>query len=143
MTFLVNISKLLLLELIYKIFSFDEFGLLFIFAAYIGVLLPIIIISIPKIRTINSISFASVIVVIAMWVKRYIIIIPTLETPLLPLQDSRLEYVKYSITWVEWALTFAGLAAFCLMFYFFSKLVPIVPVSENSKTIMTEITIEK
>ena len=120
------------LELIYKLFSLEEFGLLFYFAAFIGVLLPIIIIAIPKIRTINSITFASLIVVIAMWVKRYIIIIPTLETPLLPMQDSRIEYVKYSITWVEWLLTFSGLAVFCLFFYLFSKFVPIIPISEDS-----------
>ncbi len=119
------------LELIYKIFNPKEYGIMFIFAAFIGVVLPIMIIAIPKIRTINSITFAAAIVVVAMWVKRYIIIIPTLETPLLPLQDSRAEYVHYSITWVEWLLTISGLAAFCLFFYLFSKFIPIVPVSET------------
>ena len=119
------------LELIYKLFNLNEFGWMFIFAAFIGVLLPIVIIAIPKIRTINSITFASVIVVLAMWVKRYIIIIPTLETPLLPVQETRLEYVHYSITWVEWILTLAGFASFCLFFYLFSKFIPIIPVSET------------
>ena len=119
------------LELIYKIFDLKEFGILFIFAAFVGVILPVIIIAVPKFRSINSITFASVIVVVAMWVKRYIIIIPTLETPLLPMQDTRMDYVHYSITWVEWVLTFAGFASFCLFFYLFSKFVPIVPVSET------------
>lgn len=119
------------LELIYKIFDFKEFGILFIFAAFVGVILPVIIIAVPKFRSINSITFASAIVVVAMWVKRYIIIIPTLETPLLPMQDTRMDYVHYSITWVEWVLTFAGFASFCLFFYLFSKFVPIVPVSET------------
>lgn len=119
------------LELIYKIFDFKEFGILFIFAAFVGVILPVIIIAVPKFRSINSITFASVIVVVAMWVKRYIIIIPTLETPLLPMQDTRMDYVHYSITWVEWLLTLAGFASFCLFFYLFSKFVPIVPVSET------------
>ena len=104
---------------------------MFIFAAIIGVVLPIVIIAIPKLRTINNITFASAVVVVAMWVKRYIIIIPTLETPLLPMQDTRMEYVHYSITWVEWLLTLAGFASFCLFFYLFSKFVPIVPVSET------------
>jgi len=119
------------LELIYKIFDFKEFGILFIFAAFVGVILPVIIIAVPKFRSINSITFASAIVVVAMWVKRYIIIIPTLETPLLPMQDTRMDYVHYSITWVEWLLTLAGFASFCLFFYLFSKFVPIVPVSET------------
>lgn len=119
------------LELIYKIFDLHEFGILFIFAAFIGVIVPIMIVAIPKFRTINGITFASAIVVLAMWVKRYIIIIPTLETPLLPIQDTRMDYVHYSISWIEWVLTLAGFASFCLFFYLFSKFVPIVPVSET------------
>ena len=120
------------LELIHKLFDFNEFGILFIFAAVVGVIIPIVIISIPKLRTINNIAIASAIVVVAMWVKRYIIIIPTLETPLLPMQDTRMDYVHYSISWIEWLLTLAGFASFCLFFYLFSKFVPIVPVSETT-----------
>jgi molybdopterin-containing oxidoreductase family membrane subunit len=122
------------LHLIYKLFSREEFGLMFFYAAFIGVLLPLIIVAIPKTRTINGITIASVIVITAMWVKRYIIIIPTLETPLLPMQESRMAYVHYSITWVEWALTFSGIAAFFLFFYFSSKFVPIIPVSELAES---------
>ena len=122
------------LHLIYKLFDRKEFGSMFVYAAFIGVLVPILIVAIPKTRTINGITIASVIVITAMWVKRYIIIIPTLETPLLPMQESRMEYVSYSITWVEWALTFSGIAAFFLFFYFSSKFVPIVPVSELAES---------
>jgi molybdopterin-containing oxidoreductase family membrane subunit len=122
------------LHLIYKLFDMEEFGPMFIYAAFIGVLIPILIIAIPKTRTINGITLASVIVVTAMWVKRYIIIIPTLETPLLPMQETRLDYVSYSITWVEWALTLAGVAVFLLFFYFSSKFVPIIPVSELAES---------
>jgi molybdopterin-containing oxidoreductase family membrane subunit len=122
------------LHLIYKLFSREEFGYMFFYAAFIGVLLPLIIVAIPKTRTINGITIASVIVITSMWVKRYIIIIPTLETPLLPMQESRMEFVHYSITWVEWALTFSGIAAFFLFFYFSSKFVPIIPVSELAES---------
>lgn len=127
------------LHLIYKLFSREEFGLMFFYAAFIGVLLPLIIVAIPKTRTINGITIASVIAITAMWVKRYIIIIPTLETPLLPMQESRMDYVHYSITWVEWALTFSGIAAFFLFFYFSSKFVPIIPVSELTESSDTDI----
>ncbi|HEC43595.1 MAG TPA: polysulfide reductase [Bacteroides sp.] len=119
------------LHLIYKLFDRNEFGPMFVYAAFIGVLVPILIIAIPKTRTINGITIASAVVVTAMWVKRYIIIIPTLQTPLLPMQDSRADYVHYSITWVEWALTFSGIAVFFLFFYFSSKFVPIIPISEH------------
>jgi Ni/Fe-hydrogenase subunit HybB-like protein len=122
------------LHLIYKLFNRHEFGPMFIYAAFVGVLAPIIIVAIPRFRNINGITIASVIVITAMWVKRYIIIIPTLETPLLPMQEIRPAYVSYSITWVEWALTLAGVAAFFLFFYFSSKFVPIVPVSELAES---------
>ena len=46
------------------------------------------------------------------------------------MQDTRLEYVKYSPTWVEWALTFAGIATFFLFFTLMSKFVTIIPISE-------------
>ncbi len=37
--------------------------------------------------------------------------------------------IYYSATWVEWALIFAGIAAFCLFFTLLIKLVPIIPMS--------------
>jgi molybdopterin-containing oxidoreductase family membrane subunit len=76
------------------------------------------------------IALASLFMVAALWVKRYLIIVPTLESPLIPMQDTRLEYVKYSPTWVEWALTFAGIATFFLFFTLLSKFMTIIPISE-------------
>jgi molybdopterin-containing oxidoreductase family membrane subunit len=116
------------MQVLYKLFDQNEYWWWFFFAAFIGVLLPIIVIIIPRFRTINSITAVSVIAVLALWVKRYLIIIPTLETPMLPLQDMRPEYIHYQPTLVEWLLTFAGVAMFFLLFYLFSKLIPIIPV---------------
>ncbi len=116
------------MEVLYRLFSPQEYFLQFVFAVFIGVLVPIIIVTVPKFRNINSIAFAAAIAVLALWVKRYLIIIPTLETPLLPLHDLRPEYAHYSATWVEWGLTFAGIALFILLFYLFSKFIPILPV---------------
>ncbi|HQW25595.1 MAG TPA: polysulfide reductase NrfD [Saprospiraceae bacterium] len=116
------------MEVLYKLFDYNEYWWWFFFAAILGVLLPIIVILFPRFRTINSITAVSVIAVMALWVKRYLIIIPTLETPLLPLQDMRPEYIHYTVTPVEWMLTFAGIAMFILLFFLFSKFLPIVNV---------------
>ena len=118
------------MEVLYKLFDPDEYWWWFFFAAIIGVFLPIIVILIPKFRSINSITAVSVVAVLALWVKRYLIIIPTLETPLLPLQDMRPEYINYQPTHIEWLLTFAGIAMFCLLFYLFSKFLPILPIMD-------------
>ncbi len=117
-------------ELISKLFNPAQYGWWFLFANLAGIVLPIAIVAIPKTRTPNLITIASFFMVIALWVKRYLIIVPTLESPLLPMQDTRQEFVKYSATWVEWALTFAGIATFFLFFTMMSKFITIIPISE-------------
>jgi molybdopterin-containing oxidoreductase family membrane subunit len=117
-------------EVVEKLFTFSEYGSWFLFTNIAGILLPIAIVAIPKTRTPNWIALVSFFMVIALWIKRYLIIVPTLESTLLPMQDTRQEYVKYSATWVEWALTLAGVATFFLLFTLLSKFVTIIPISE-------------
>jgi len=109
---------------------FTEFRTYFIFANYIGILTPVIIIAIPRLRTIRNITVAAVIALLALWVNRYIIIVPTLETPFIPIQDTRHDWLFYSPTWVEWSLTAAGVAVFGMLFMIISKLAPIISISE-------------
>jgi molybdopterin-containing oxidoreductase family membrane subunit len=120
----VRMDKLLIDKL------FRDYYWLFIFSNYVGVLLPMIIIAFPRLRTINNITFGALITILALWVNRYLIVVPTLETPYLPIQDTRLDWIKYTGTWVEWSLTLAGIAVFCLLFMVASKLVPIIAISE-------------
>ncbi|WP_457609931.1 NrfD/PsrC family molybdoenzyme membrane anchor subunit [Lutibacter sp.] len=101
----------------------------FIFANYIGVIVPIIILFFKKFKTIKSITFAAIIAVMGLWLNRYLIVIPTLETPYLPIQDTRPEFIFYTATWIEWALSFAGIAAFLLFFSLIVKFVPVIPIS--------------
>ena len=123
--------------LIDKLFS--EYYSLFIFANYIGILLPGIIIAFPRFRTIPNITVAAIIAVLALWVNRYIIVIPTLETPFLPIQDIRLAWIKYSPTWIEWSLTLAGVSIFAMLFMLISKIAPIISISEMQEKDTEEI----
>lgn len=109
---------------------FNDYYSLFVFANYIGILLPVIIIGFPKLRTIRNITIAAAIAILALWVNRYIIVIPTLETPFLPIQDTRPDWINYSPTWVEWALTMAGVSIFAMLFMLVSKIAPIISISE-------------
>jgi len=118
---------------------FNQYYSLFIFANYIGILLPLIIIAIPKFRTIRNITIAAIIALIALWVNRYIIVIPTLETPFLPIQDSRPDWIKYTPTWIEWALTMAGVSIFAMLFMLVSKIAPIISISEMQEKDKNEI----
>ena len=118
---------------------FHDYYALFIFANYIGILLPCIIIAFPKFRTIRNITIAAVIAVTALWVNRYIIVIPTLETPFLPIQDTRPDWIRYSPTWIEWSLTLAGISVYGMLFMLVSKIAPIISISEMKEEDKTEI----
>ena len=118
---------------------FHDYYALFIFANYVGILLPCIIIAFPKFRTIRNITIAAVIAVTALWVNRYIIVIPTLETPFLPIQDTRPDWIRYSPTWIEWSLTLAGISVYGMLFMLVSKIAPIVSISEMKEQDKTEI----
>lgn len=117
-------------EVINKLFNVHEYGWWFLFANVAGIISPIAIVAIPATRKPNWITLSAFFMVIALWVKRYLIIVPTLESPLLPMQDTRTAWVHYSPTWVEWALTLAGVATFFLFFTLMSKFVTVVPISE-------------
>lgn len=113
-----------------KLFDFSRFGGLEFIHIVFAIVVPLIVISIPWFRTVNSVAFVSLLIVVGLWVKRYLIVVPTLETPFIPIQDTRVEWVHYSPSWVELALTFSGIALMILIFVIAAKWAPIVPVAE-------------
>ncbi len=68
---------------------------------------------------------ASVSVEIGMWLERYLIVVPSLSRPRLPMSAA-----PYAPTWVEWSLFLAFLALFVLLYAVFTKLFPIVSIWE-------------
>lgn len=93
--------------------------------AVFGVVVPLALIIFPKTRTVSGIVLASVLVNIGMWLKRYVIVIPSLGLPLLPY-----EWGVYSPTWVELVITGAAFAGFALIFTLFAKCFPIISIWE-------------
>ena len=116
--------------LLHNLADYSQFGWLSLFHIVFAFIVPVIVLGFPWLRTINSVTLVSVFIVLALWVKRYLIVVPPLENPFLPIQDIRPEYVHYSISWVEWALTASGIAIMILIFVVASKIAPIIPVSE-------------
>ena len=112
---------------------FSEYYWPFIFSNYIGVLIPLIVVGIPKLRTISNITISAIIVILALWVNWYLIVVPTLESPYLPIQDSRAAWATYTPTWVEYSLTAAGIALFCLFYTIGAKFVPVMNISEMAE----------
>jgi hypothetical protein len=103
-----------------------QFWLMVVF----GLFVPAIMLSLPWTRNVPGIVTACILINVGMWVKRFIIVIPTLGSPFIPPGTLRGHPLSYSPTWVEWSITAAGFAAFCIMYLLFSKLFPIVSLWE-------------
>lgn len=108
---------------------FSRYFWQFIFANYFGILMPIAILFFKKLRTVKLVTLAAIISVMGIWMNKYLIVVPTLETPYLPIQDTRAEFVHYTATWVEYSLSLTGIAAFLLFFTLILKFVPAIPMS--------------
>jgi Ni/Fe-hydrogenase subunit HybB-like protein len=86
-----------------------------------GMVIPILITALPWTRTPGLIVFAAILVNIGMWIKRFIIVVPSLALPLLPA-----DWGVYTPTWVELVITAAAFAGFALIFTLFAKLFPLI-----------------
>ena len=82
-------------------------------------------------RPIAAAVMASVLVDIGAWIKRFVIIVPTLQNPFLPIQRAPAGWAFYRPSWVEWSITAAALAGFALIYILFSKVFPIVSIWET------------
>ena len=86
-------------------------------------LLPVIILSFPKLRTISGIFVASCGVVVGMWIERYLIVVPSLS-------HSIFEEGIYHPALVEMTLFVGAVSAFMLGYMLFSKFFPLISIWE-------------
>ena len=129
-----NMAKLLvLLSLVYLYFNINEYlGPLFkmvgvegehvteLFAGKYaplywmvqigGLILPIVLLIMKPFRKPFPTMIISFLVLVGAWLKRFLIVIPSLQHPYLPIQDVDESYMRYIPTWEEWAITLASFA---------------------------------
>ena len=92
----------------------------------LGMFVPIAIVAIPQTRrSIFWVAVAGLLAVLGMWVKRFIIVVPTVSAPVY--SDGWLVYFP---SWVELGITLAGTCGFILLYMVFSKLFPIIAIYE-------------
>ena len=90
-----------------------------------GMVIPALLLIFSKRKPIPMIVIAAILIVLGMWAKRYIIVIPALEVPLMPF-----EFGTYAPTWVEISIGLATLAGFVLMITLATKVLPLISVWE-------------
>ena len=78
----------------------------------------------PSAFRIWSTVLASVLVVVSLWVTRFLIVVPALLHPYLYPAG------VYSPTWVEWSLVGGGFVIVVFLFTLFTKIFPVFPITE-------------
>lgn len=158
-----NMGKLLvLLSLVYLYFNINEYlgpafkmvgvegehitelftgkyAPMYWFVQLCGLILPIFFLVFKRMRKPLPIFIISMFVILGAWFKRFLIVIPSLQHPYLPIQGVDESYLHYNPTWEEWAITLASFASLLLIITVLIKLFPVIPVQENelvSKTIV-------
>ena len=95
-----------------------------------GMFIPIILFLFKKMRKPLPAMIISIPVVIGAFFKRYIITVPTMEHPALPVDNVPADYMIYWPNWVEWSITMMAIAGAILIVTILAKLFPIMPIWE-------------
>jgi len=96
-----------------------------------GLILPIVALIFKRFRRPFSLMIVSFLVILGAWFKRYLIVIPSLQHPYLPIQDVDETYLHYMPTWEEWAITLASFAGVLFIMTLLLRLFPVIPIRET------------
>ena len=95
-----------------------------------GLILPFILLMIKRMRKPLPATIISVVVIVAAWFKRYLIVVPIQEHPYLPIQNVPEKFTHYVPTVAEMAITGASFILFLIIVTVLSKMFPVIPVWE-------------
>ncbi len=91
----------------------------------LGIVVPILLVAIPRTRTVAGLTTAASLVVVGMWVKRVLIVVPPMELALVGH-----EIVPYFPSLVEILITLAGFAGIPWLLMILFRFVPVLPIYE-------------
>lgn len=92
----------------------------------IGTIIPILLILIPVTRNMIGITAAAGMVIVGMFLERYVIVIGGFRLPLQPYEPA-----SYAPTWVEWSVSAGGFALFLLIIVLALRVLPSVAIEET------------
>jgi molybdopterin-containing oxidoreductase family membrane subunit len=106
-------------------------ALLFWSVQILGLILPIILLIFNKMRKPLPMLIIAAFVLVGAWFKRYIIVVPTMEHPYLPIQNVPLNFKIYTPTLIEILVTLAPFILVLLIITILSKVIPIISIHET------------
>lgn len=110
---------------------FGNNALLFWFTMIVGLVIPIVLLSIKKLRqSIKWVVIASVLVLLGALINRYLIVTPNMLHPFIPIQNAQPGFATYHPTLLEWTITASSLSGFILLIILLFKLFPVITMWE-------------
>lgn len=110
-----------------------NYSVMFWFVQLTGLVLPIVFLLFRYFRKPFPIMVISLVVLIASWLKRYIIVVPTLEHPFLPVQNVPDHFRHYSPTSTEIMITIFSFVSAMLIITILAKLFPVITIWEYAE----------
>ncbi len=107
-----------------------EYAWLFWSVQLFGLFIPIIMMLFKKFRKPGWLTLISIVLLIGAWLKRFIIVIPTLLHPYLPIQNVPESFHQYFPTWIEIFVTLGSFALALSIITVLLKVFPVIPIWE-------------
>ena len=129
--FFVPVYKMKLAEGVHlrTLFS-GGYAFWFWFAQVVGLVLPILLIQLKFFRKPLPLTLVSAVILFSAWIKRYLIVIPTMEHPFLPVQNVPEHFHHYSPTSTEVMIMLFSFFASLLIISVLAKLFPVISIWE-------------
>ncbi len=109
-----------------------EFAIMFWLVQTVGLILPIILLVFKPFRKPRPLLIISLIIVVGAFLKRYLIVTPTLLHPFLPVQNYPESFAHYHPTFSELVITSGSFAIMALVVTVFIRFFPIIPICETA-----------
>lgn len=99
----------------------------------LGLIIPMILLVFKKLRRPFPLLVIGIVVLIASWFKRLLIVVPTMESPFLPKQFVPDAWMIYQPTVVETAITVGTITLAVIIISVLMKLFPVIPIWEMAE----------
>lgn len=110
---------------------YGRYDFLFWFTQVVGLVIPIIMLSFKKIRhNIKATVVAAIMVLLGALVNRFIIVVPNMLHPFVPIRHAQPGFATYNPTLIEWTITASSLAGFVLLIILLFKPFPVITMWE-------------
>ena len=109
---------------------FGSWAIMFWSSQIFGNILPIILMTNKRFRMPKPIMIISIFILASAWFKRYVIVIPTMLHPHLPIQNVPDHFKHYFPSSVEITVTVLSFALALLIITILAKIFPVVPICE-------------